>query len=412
MLKYSAHVDYVELDPLVLQVAREFLPGSLSDPRIEVINTDGRLFLRETDRRYDVILIDVPEPSTSQINRFYTREFFAEAKRRLTERGVLSFALGRYQNRISDDLARTVAVAHKTLAEQFANVLVIPTERLRFLASDGPLTTEIAERLESNRIPVRLLDRHYLQAVFAPDRLDDVARALDPDAPINRDFSPILYYYHLRRWTRQFDVSYGLLEVVLLVVLLVFLARLGPVSLAVFSSGFAASALEVVLLMGFQILFGSLYHRVGLIVTMFMLGLAVGSFLMNRGLTRRGRRDLVILELAVALMAACLPPMLIGIEGLAANAAWAAVCQGAIYSITFVVAVLTGLVFPLAAKLDFRDAAATASRLYTADYLGAALGALFVSTLLIPLIGVTAVCVLAAGLNVAAAAVLWLARSR
>ena len=107
-------------------------------------------------------------PSTSQINRFYTREFFAEAKQRLTEQGVLSFALGRYENRISDDLARAVAVAHRTLAEQFANVLVIPTERLRFLASDGPLTTEIADRLESSSIPVRLLDRHYLQVVLAP----------------------------------------------------------------------------------------------------------------------------------------------------------------------------------------------------------------------------------------------------
>ena len=56
-------------------------------------------------------------------------------------------------------------------------------------------------------------------------------------------------------------------------------------------------------------------------------------------------------------------------------------------------AVLTGLVFPLAAKLDYRGAAATASRLYTADYLGAAFGALLVSTLLIPLLGVTVVCV-------------------
>ena len=72
-----------------------------------------------------------------------------------------------------------------------------------------------------------------------------------------------------------------------------------------------------------------------------------------------------------------------------------------------VVAVLTGLVFPLAARLDFHSAATTASRLYTADYLGAALGALLVSTLLIPLTGVTVVCGLAAGINVVAAAVLW-----
>jgi len=412
ILKYPARVDYVELDPLVLRVASEFLPGSLSDPRIEVINTDGRLWLRETDRRYDVILADVPDPSTSQINRFYTREFFAEAKRRLTGQGVLAFAFGRYENRISGDLARAVAVAHKTLAEQFANVLVIPTERLRFLASDGPLTTDIAQRLEANKIPVRLLDRHYLQTVLAPDRMDDVARAVEADAPINRDFSPVLYYYHLRRWMRQFEVSFGLLEGVLLAVLLVFLVRLRPVSLAVFSSGFAASALEVVLLMGFQVLFGSVYHRVGLIVTMFMLGLAIGSFLMNRVLARRGRGDLILLELAIALVAACLPLLLIGVGTLATGAAGSVICQTVIYLVTLLVAVLTGLVFPLAAKLDFQGTAATASRLYTADYLGAALGALLVSTMLIPLIGVTAVCLLAAGLNLVGGATVWLARPK
>jgi spermidine synthase len=407
-------VDYVELDPLVLQVAREFPPASLSDPRIEVISTDGRLFLRETDRRYDVILVDMPDPSTSQINRFYTREFFAEAKRRLTEHGVLAFALGRYENRISGDLARAVAVAHKTLAEQFANVLVVPTSRLRFLASDGPLTTDIAGRLEANRIPVRLLDRHYLAAVLAPDRMADVDRAVGhvSNVPTNRDFSPILYYYHLRYWMRQFDVSFGLLEGVLGLMLLAFLLRLRPVSLAVFSSGFAASALEVVLLMGFQILFGSIYHRVGLIVTMFMLGLAIGALAMNRVLANRGRRDLIVLELAIAVVATCLPAVLIGVGTLASSAAWNVVCQGVICFITLLVAVLTGLVFPLAAKLDFQEMATTASRLYTADYVGAALGALLVSTLLIPLIGVTAVCLAAAALNLLGGAAVWLARAK
>ncbi len=45
-------------------------------------------------------------------------------------------------------------------------------------------------------------------------------------------------------------------------------------------------------------------------------------------------------------------------------------------------------------------AAAGASRLYTADFIGACLGALLACTLLIPLIGVTGVCLLTALLNV------------
>lgn len=48
------------------------------------------------------------------------------------------------------------------------------------------------------------------------------------------------------------------------------------------------------------------------------------------------------------------------------------------------------------------NATLTASRLYTADFIGACLGALLPSTLLIPLIGVPAVCILIAALNAVA----------
>ena len=62
------------------------------------------------------------------------------------------------------------------------------------------------------------------------------------------------------------------------------MVRLRPVPLVVFCGGFAASALEVVLLLAFQVLFGSLYYQVGLIVTMFMLGLVIGAMVIGRWL--------------------------------------------------------------------------------------------------------------------------------
>ena len=43
-------VDYVELDPLILEVARRYVPESLADPRIHVINTDGRRFVRQAEQ--------------------------------------------------------------------------------------------------------------------------------------------------------------------------------------------------------------------------------------------------------------------------------------------------------------------------------------------------------------------------
>ena len=120
VLKYPVEaVDYVELDPLILAVARRFLPDRLADQRIHVINTDGRLFVRQTEQRYDVVIVDVPAPSTSQINRFYTREFFAEVHRILTPGGVLAFSLESYENYLSKELARLIGVAERTLRQVF-----------------------------------------------------------------------------------------------------------------------------------------------------------------------------------------------------------------------------------------------------------------------------------------------------
>jgi predicted membrane-bound spermidine synthase len=72
--------------------------------------------------------------------------------------------------------------------------------------------------------------------------------------------------------------------------------------------------------------------------------------------------------------------------------------------LTLGLAVLVGMQFPLANQLEFDGTIAGASRLYTADFVGAFLGALLVCTLLIPLVGVTGACLLTALLNLLAGA--------
>ena len=74
----------------------------------------------------------------------------------------------------------------------------------------------------------------------------------------------------------------ALMQVGLLVLLGFYLVRLRGSAFVLFASGFAASALEVVLLLAFQVLCGSVYHQVGVIVTVFMAGLALGALIANR----------------------------------------------------------------------------------------------------------------------------------
>ena len=413
ILKYGVgEVTYVELDPLIIDVGRRLLPEGLDDRRIRVVNTDGRQFLRQAGRAYDVIIVDVPDPSTSQINRFYTAEFFRDAKRRLSAGGVLSLALGHYENYLSPELAQMLASARKTLGTSFRNVLLIPGGRVFILASDGELYGDIAARIEQAGVPTTLMNRHYLDAALAPDRMADLARATTRPAAMNEDFSPVLYYYHLRYWMSQFKVSFGLMEAALLALLAVYLVRIRPVPLAVFAAGFAASSLEVVLLLAFQVLCGSVYRQLGVIVTLFMAGLAAGAFLANRRTSTAPRKDVARLGLALAAMGGLIPLALMGLaRGTGGWLASTAGVQVVIGAITFVVAGLAGMQFPLAALAESADSGLTASRLYAADFVGASMGALLASTLLIPLLGAAAVCILAAGFNAAAAAIVLLRKA-
>jgi spermidine synthase len=330
-----------------------------------------------------------------------------------------------------------LASAHRTLRESFANVRLLPGGRVFFLASDGPLHLDIAARLEQRGLTTQLVNRHYLDAMLAPDRLADLDRAVAQPAEANTDFNPTLYYYHLRYWLSQFAFHGGLLGGGLLILLAAYLWWLRAVPRVVFASGFAASALEVVLLLGYQTLYGSLYRQVGLVVTVFMAGLAAGAWWANRrldvsphvpgwsGLTSRRSsalgstrstfpptQILALLALAIAALAALLPVVLRQLGHLDAALGTPLAGQGVVLLATFILAILVGGQFPLASAADPGEPAVTASRLYTADLLGAALGALLVSTLLMPVLGVTVVCLLTAGLNLAAAALVWSRQSR
>jgi spermidine synthase len=475
ILKYNvAGVDCVELDPLVIETGRRFLPEHFADPRIRVIATDARQFVRQTGaaltrwgettgepllkrnltgtngsrvrsphrleadetsftNRYDVVILALPDPSTAQLNRFFTVEFFSGVKRVLADGGVLSFALGRYENYVSPELAQLLASAHRSLQQSFANILALPGGRVFFLASDGPLHGDIAARVEAEGVPTKLVNRHYLDAMLTADRMADIQRAVSQPAALNRDFSPMLYFYHLRHWMSQFTLSFGALQAVLLLLLLVYLIRLRGPAFVLFASGFAGSALEVVLLLAFQVLCGSVYHQVGVIVTVFMAGLAAGAMIANRSsrrkeaLTGEGEskidqslltsaatsskdcsgRSLIVLAMALAGYAILLPLLLPLLNRMGGTTASLLAIKAIFTSLTLILAVLVGAQFPLANRLQFDGTATGASRLYTADFVGASLGALLASTLLIPLVGVMGVCLLTAALNALAGGVLF-----
>ena len=150
-----AHVDYVELDPALTRTAQE-LRIIKTAPFVNIINTDARRYMSSTGSSYDAIILDLPEPDTFQINRFFTDEFFALTKGVLNPNGILSLSMTYSPNYLSDLRKKKLSTLYHTAGRHFKHILVLPGEQACFLLSDGPLSAHIPERLQSKEISTRL----------------------------------------------------------------------------------------------------------------------------------------------------------------------------------------------------------------------------------------------------------------
>ncbi len=123
LLKHPSieRVVVAELDAGVVEVSRQYLEavhhGVFSDPRLELRIGDGFAYMRQTDERYDLVLLDLTDPETPA-GPLYTAEAFASVKRVLNPGGALVLHLGtpvfepEQVRRIAADLRASFAGVH------------------------------------------------------------------------------------------------------------------------------------------------------------------------------------------------------------------------------------------------------------------------------------------------------------
>ncbi|MDD2427082.1 MAG: polyamine aminopropyltransferase [Eubacteriales bacterium] len=84
-------IEMVEIDPLVVDVAKEYLPAvasAFSDERLNLIFADGLRYVRHLKREYDLLIIDSTDPFGPGESLF-TREFYGNCSKGLREGGIL-----------------------------------------------------------------------------------------------------------------------------------------------------------------------------------------------------------------------------------------------------------------------------------------------------------------------------------
>ena len=326
-------IHYTEIDPLILEALNRFSPPQISEewrnPGVTVYQDDGRDHLRKTEGRYDIVLIGVSDPADLQTNRFFTEEFFTLVRERLAEGGIMMVSLPGSTAYLSEEQRRLNARIWKTLLEVFEFVRVIPGDLNFFLASESPDITslgaeDLARRLDERKIQGRLINPPYIDyrlQEMKRKRLLDFIR--DTNVKLNSDNRPAAVFYSLGLWSSKFSPHIqkilrsfeGLSLPVLLfpcaaaALLLAALGRFAhrlpgrsAIPFVVFSSGLCGMVFDLIVVFGFQILYGSLYFRVGILITSFMIGTGLGSSIITMSVEKIKKSGTLLLILETGLV--------------------------------------------------------------------------------------------------------------
>ena len=436
------HVEYVELDPLLIDMARRYTGAArrqaLADPRVETILTDGRFYLNRlaaggSTGRYDVVIVNLPGPGTALISRFYSREFFRDVQRQLAPGGVLAVRLAFSPDYLGRELENLGTSIYRTLRAEFASVALLPEYEILFLATAGdppaPAAADLIARYRQRGLKTDFVIPPAIEERLGNDRIGQVQAAFDANrtARLNRDGRPIACAYTFAYWLRSFHPQAaafasragearwpwgaglaGLALLAMWTALWRHPERLGPWAMGM--GGFTLMACELVLLLGFQMFCGYLYHRLALILAALMLGMAIGTRLGTRSAATATARSLAGVHALTAIYALAVAGILQGFA-LSGPRPQAEV-ESVFLLLAAVIGGAVGFEFPVANHLYWSGAGheRRAGVVYGADLAGSCLGALLIGLWMLPVCGTVTTLAMLAALNALVAG--WAARLR
>ncbi len=198
-------VHMIDLDEEVVRACRTHLQewhmGCFDDPRVKVLHEDARRFIAEGGEKFDVVILDLPEPmEAGPAIKLYTREFYEEVAAHLLPGGVAVTQA----TSVSVNNLGAFALIHNTMARTFTTVRGYWTSVPSFyvpwgfvFASNGKdpkglSLGELGERIGRLNTPLRFYTPEVHHGMFAmPRYLQDAVR---DEQRVNTDSEPLSFY--------------------------------------------------------------------------------------------------------------------------------------------------------------------------------------------------------------------------
>lgn len=436
-------IDYVELDPKIILLGEDFLPetevGSLKNDRATIIHKDGRLFVRQKSEEgrelYDLIVLNLPDPYNAQLNRFYTKEFFGLIKKLLNQDGIFSFRATSSENYLSQEQASYISSLYHTLSSEFKSVIILPGSNDVFLATQGENLTydwmTISNNLKKKNIQTTYLNEHFLSNRLSPERIEYLLGIINSvKGQINYDLRPISYFYNTVLWSSQLKsfekpvfsflvrikpLWYFIIASALSFFFLFLIIRrkefIPGLSLnAIFIAGFSSIIFEVSIILIYQVFYGYVYSKIGLFLTLFMLGLFAGALIIDREKGITEIRNLSWLQMSQLILISLFILIISGFFRSWLRPEFLEVILGIMI---FFSGFIGGAIFTCANQLYLQTRQEKkAGTGYAIDLFGSALSSILISAIFIPLLGISTTLWLVFLLNFILFVFLYLSTSR
>jgi spermidine synthase len=397
ILKYPSveNIDYVESNPQLIRTVSDHIPFPVNE-KINMIYGDGRRFLNRTGTRYDIAILAIPDPASLQSNRYYTQEFISILKMKLNKNAVIMLSHTPAGNYVDSESARIEGTIYNTLKNEFQNVKIIPGENDYFLASDSLINIHISDLASDRSVENAYVNQYYMDDASIGERSRYIEQNIIKQNIINSDKRPLPVFFHTLKFLSQFNQQsiFYLLLPVLILILPVFFMR--TVSVGIFVTGFTGSAIELLLIFSFQTFYGYVYSAIGLIIAVFMGGLAFGSLLGSRiGVNRKH----FLLAQGFLITYALLFPLFWDLQTVISGGFFQLFI---FFTITFLLAAIVGFQYVAGTSIYKAEISKAATTLYGADLLGSSLGVITITLVLLPVLGMQKSCLVIAGLNIGA----------
>jgi spermidine synthase len=313
-------------------------------------------------------------------------------------------------------------------------VRIIPGDVNLYLASnfdqlEKVTVEEIIKRFEARKVQTSLFSRGYIEYRLHERWIEWFLQSMErKGTQINSDFRPIGVFLSLSCWNAlfspyltgifkwfegfslQISITFMVLFTLLMAVIFIKRPHLSRQSIpyAIFTTGLVGMIFNLGVIFTFQTFYGYLYHQIGLLIAIFMFGVALSSFYMTRYLDKIERDSHLFLKIEICIIFfSFLFPFVFSIPSQYLEKTAISLLVYPLFLImSFFSGACIGLQFPLASKIYLAlpgkegTLGHTAGLLYGADLLGGFLGGLFGGILLLPILGLRESCFMMAMIKI------------